>query len=45
MKSRSSKTKLKGRRMFNREFHSSKYMQMRVLAAVASKDYSGGKRK
>lgn len=45
MKSRSSTTKLRGRRLFNREFRSSKHMQMRVLAAVAYKDYSVGKRK
>lgn len=45
LKSRSSTIKLRGRRMFKREFLSSKHMQMRVLAAVASKDYSVGKSK
>lgn len=37
LKSRSSTTKLRGRRMFKREFHSPKHMQMRVLAAEASR--------
>lgn len=45
LKSRSSTTKLRGRRMFKREFCSPKHTQMRVLAAVASKDYIVGKRK
>lgn len=45
LKSRSSTIKLRGRRMFKREFLSSKHMQMMALAAVASKDYSVGKRK
>lgn len=45
LKSRSSTTKLRGRRMFKREFRSSKHMQMKVLTAVASKEYSVGKRK
>lgn len=44
-KSRSSTTKGHWRetRMFKREFNSSKHAEMGALAAVASKDCSGGK--